>query len=88
MLQDFDAYALENCSNPDMIKPLSTRFYFATNDLYNSYDTTYTVKALKQQLEDGDLLDTAEILQRIGDDSDFHNAKPRLRGSRKKKGGR
>lgn len=84
MLQDFDAYALENCSNTEMIKPLSTRFYLATNDLFNSYDTTYTVQALKQQLDSGDLLDTAEILQRIGDDSDYHNAKTRLRGRKRK----
>lgn len=57
-LQDFDAYDLENISNPLMLRPISTRFYFATDRLYNAYDTTYNVEKLKEQLEEGDLLDT------------------------------
>ena len=66
-LQDFDAYTLENCSNPEMVVPIRTRWYFATDDLYNSYDTTYNVAKLKEDYESGELLNTEEIIQRIGE---------------------
>lgn len=66
-LQDYDAYALENCNNPSMLQPIATRFYFATDKLYNSYDTTYNVEKLKEQLEAGELLDTKEIIERTGE---------------------
>ena len=66
-LQDFDAYMLENAQNPELIQPISTRYYIATDRLFNSYDTTYNVEKLKYQLESGDLLNTEEILAKIGD---------------------
>lgn len=78
-LQQFDAYDLENCNNPAMIVPLSTRFYFATDKLYNAYDTTYNVQKLKEQLEEGDLMDTKEILDRIGDNASPQAATPHIR---------
>lgn len=68
-LQDFDAYDLENVTNPLLIKPLRTYYYFANDKLYNSYDTTYNVEKLKEQVEQGELLNTEEILARIGDSS-------------------
>lgn len=73
-LQDYDAYALENCPNPEMIQPISTRYYLATDSLFASYDTNYNVEKLKDQLESGDLLDTSEILAKIGD----HGGDPSL----------
>ena len=76
-LQDFDAYALENAQNPELIAPLSTHYYFAKNDLFASYDTTYNVEALKHQLDEGDLLSTEEIIARIGDNSNPEAALPR-----------
>ena len=78
-LQQFDAYDLENCNNPSMIVPLSTRFYFATDKLYHAYDTTYNVEKLKEQLEEGDLMDTKEILERIGDNTNPQAATPHIR---------
>ena len=66
-LQEYDAYALENCSNPQMIVPYSTRYYFATNSLYNSYDTTYNVEQLMDEYNGGELLSTSEILEKVGD---------------------
>lgn len=84
-LQDYDAFSLENLNNPEMLQPLSTRYYFASNELFNSYDTTYTVEKLKTQLEEGDLLDTSEILERIGDSSDPVNATPKLRQKYRKR---
>lgn len=79
-LQDFDAYALENSQTPELIQPLSTRYYFAKDDLFNAYDTTYNVQKLKDQLKDGELLETTEILNKIGDSgSNPEVARPRWR---------
>lgn len=78
-LQDFDAYALENLNNPEMITPISTRFYLATDKLFNMYDTTYNVEKLKEQLEEGDFLDTEEIINRVKSDGDPVLAKSKLR---------
>ena len=74
-LQDYDAYALENCSNPEIIRPISTRFYFASDKLFNAYDTTYNVTKLKEELQTGQLLTTPEILSITGDSSSPDNAK-------------
>lgn len=78
-LQDFDAFSLENLPNPAMIKPLKTRFYLATDELFASYDTNYNVETLKQQLADGDLLSTDEILSNIGDYQNPNIVKNKLR---------
>lgn len=78
-LQDFDAYMLENAQNPELIQPISTRYYIATDRLFNSYDTTYNVEKLKYQLESGDLLNTEEILAKIGDSGNPEVARPRWR---------
>ena len=83
MLQDFDAYALENCANPELIRPYKTRFYFATNDLYNSYDTTYNVEKLKEDYESGQFLGTEEIFERIKTDGDIMLASKKFRKSAK-----
>lgn len=80
-LQDFDAYALENCPNPTMIMPYSTRWYFAKDSLYNSYDTTYNVEQLKEQLESGDLLSTEEMIANLGGTSGPDVVKNKLRGA-------
>lgn len=78
-LQQFDAYDLENCNNPQMITPISTRFYFASDKLFKAYDTTYNVEKLKDQLQEGDLMDTKEILERIGDTSNPQAATPHIK---------
>lgn len=78
-LQDYDAYMLENAQNPELIQPISTRYYLATDKLFKSYDTTYNVEKLKYQLESGDLLNTEEILAKIGDSGNPEVARPRWR---------
>lgn len=83
-LQDFDAYMLENAQNPELIQPISTRYYLATDKLFNSYDTTYNVEKLKWQLESGDLLNTEEILAKIGDSGNPEVARPRWRAKYKR----
>lgn len=78
-LQEYDAFAIENSNNPELIQPLKTRYYFADDALYHSYDNMYDVVKLKEQLEHGDLLDTSEILERISSDGDVRNVQNRLR---------
>lgn len=78
-LQDYDAYMLENAQNPELIQPISTRYYIASNKLFASYDTTYNVEKLKNQLESGDILSDEEILARIGDTGSPDVARSRWR---------
>lgn len=64
-LQDYDAYDLENCSNPALIKPLSTYFYIAFNDDYLAYDTTELIENLRKSNPD-EFLSSQEILDLRG----------------------
>lgn len=64
-LQEYDGYSIENSANPELITPMNTRYYFVHDDLYNAYDTNYTVEKLKDQLSQGDILETNEILEKI-----------------------
>lgn len=83
-LQEFDAFSLENAVNPEMIQPTCTRFYYAKDSLYKSYDTMYNVEKLKNQLEEGDLLNTSEILENIKSEGDINNVRNRLRRAYRK----
>lgn len=78
-LQEYDAYALENCPNPLMIQPYCTKWYFCTNKLFNAYDTTYNVEKLKEEYESGELLTTSEILEKIGDNTNPEIVRNRMR---------
>ena len=84
-LQEFDGYALERASTPELIVPLNTRFYFVDDDLYKSYDTNYTVEKLKEQLTEGELLQTEEILQRIQSSPNIDAVQHKLRRRYKEK---
>ena len=66
-LNTYDAFELENSTNPSLLQPISSKVWFATNDDFNSYDTNYNIDTLKNELESGDLLTTAEILEMRGD---------------------
>lgn len=65
-LQTFDAYDLENCSNVNLIRALSTSFWFVKNKDYAAYDTAAIVERLKKMNEAGELLSDAEILENQG----------------------
>lgn len=68
-LETYDAYELENAVNPTLLQPKSRRVWFATNSDFNSYDTNYNIDTLKEELENGNLLTTEEILSMRGDTS-------------------
>lgn len=62
-LRDYDAYEVENCTNTNMLKPVSTRIYLATDLDYYSYDTRELIDKLVKESKDGNnYLDTSEIL--------------------------
>lgn len=76
----YDAYELENCTNPMMLKPQKTRYWFVQDSDYNSYDTSEMVTHLKKTAEDGKLLTSSEISAKQGDgftDSSFATHKKR-----------
>ena len=58
----YDAYALENASDPTLVKPLCRTGWFIDNKDYESYDTLACVDNLKKSCKDGDMMSEAEIL--------------------------
>ena len=58
----FDAWSLENCSNPESFKPISRFGWFVRNIDYDQYDTLACVGNLARSCAEGDMLSEDEIL--------------------------
>lgn len=58
----FDAYVLENCSDPTIIKPLATHGWFVRNKDFALYDTLACVGNLKKSVDENDMLSEIEII--------------------------
>lgn len=58
----FDAFALENATDPTLVKSTKRFGWFITDADYNAYDTLACVENLKKSCEDGDMLTEEEIL--------------------------
>lgn len=58
----YDAYELENASNPTMIMPVVRFGWFIRDEDYNAYDTLACVGNLKKSVEKGDMMTEDEIL--------------------------
>ena len=67
ILNEYDAYSVERCDNLQMIQPISSKVWFATNNDYALYDTSQLVEKLKKIEEEGGFLSTEEILATRGD---------------------
>lgn len=52
---------VENCSNLNMLQPLSVRYKFVTNRMYRQYDTVEMVGRLTREMEEGRLLTFNEL---------------------------
>lgn len=60
-LRTYDARDVENCSNVELIQPLSVKYMFVRDLMYNQYDTTELVDKLKLDMEEGRLLTFNEL---------------------------
>lgn len=69
-LKTYDAFEMENCSNPMLLKPMGTSFWFITDSDFEAYDTNAVVERLKKKNEEGGFISNAEILEAQGDRSD------------------
>lgn len=65
VVQDtFDAYTLENCSDPTTVKSIGSSGWFVSNKDFESYDTLATVGNLRRSVEMGDMDSEIEIINR------------------------
>lgn len=65
----FDAYTLENCSDPTLVKPIGENGWFIRDRDFGMYDTLATVGNLKRSVESGDMLSDIEIINRQAQDN-------------------
>ncbi len=61
----YDAWVLENCTDPTVIKPTASRGWFIRDKDFNAYDTLACVGNLIHAVKEGDMISEEEILQRI-----------------------
>lgn len=59
----FDAWEMENATNPQNIRPVRRTGFFVFNRDYAAYDTLACVGNLKKAFEEGDMLSEQEILE-------------------------
>lgn len=64
-LRVYDAYQLENCTNPLLVEPLKRKCWFVRNRDYSAYDTFACVDDLEHSVMSGDMLTAEQILQSI-----------------------
>lgn len=65
----YDAYQLENCTNPLLVEPLKKRCWFVRNRDYNAYDTLACVQSLEHSVVTNDMLSADEIMKNIAPDN-------------------
>lgn len=58
----YDAWEMENATNAEMIKPISSGLWFVRDKDYAAYDTLAVVDNLTKKMEEGDMLSEAEII--------------------------
>lgn len=62
MQSQYDAFALENASDPTLVKPMRKFGWFIENKDFNAYDTFACVGNLAKSCTTGDMLSETEIL--------------------------
>lgn len=58
----YDAWELENVTNPELVRPLRRGCWFVRNKDYNAYNTLAVVDTLKKRYDEKDMMTEAEIL--------------------------
>lgn len=61
----YDAYQLENCTNPILVEPVKRTCWFVRDRDYKAYDTVACVGDLEHSALSGDMLSAQEILNSI-----------------------
>ena len=61
----YDAWVIENCTDPTVIKPIARHGWFIRNKDFEVYDTLACVGNLIKSVKDGDMESEEEILNRI-----------------------
>lgn len=61
----YDAWVIENCTDPTVIKPIARHGWFIRNKDFEVYDTLACVGNLIKSVKDGDMISEEEILNRI-----------------------
>ena len=87
--REYSALDLEYAINPEIVRPLLTRYWFATDQDFSSYNSFQIVEQLRKKYKPGDYLSTAEVLETYGSGSTDLDANPHLKKkfrSRKKSG--
>lgn len=68
----YDAWECENCSNLMLLKPLSVRYHYTTNEDYENYDTNAMVEEISKKCSENDFYSDTDVLTRQGStDSDI-----------------
>lgn len=62
-LSTFDAWEMENATNPRLLTPLNRKCWFVRDRDYNAYDTLACVGNLKHAMKAGDMMSEEEILK-------------------------
>lgn len=72
----FDAFVLENTTDPSAVKPLGRRGWFISNKDFEAFDTLACVGNLIKSVERGDMDSEIEIINRtVGSDKDVDSFK-------------
>ena len=61
----YDAYDLENCTNPLLVQPIAKDCVYIRNKHYNRYDTHAMVDNLEKKQKEGDFISDDEILKKV-----------------------
>lgn len=63
----YDAWVIENCSDPTTVKPVARRGWFIRDKDFAAYDTLACVGMLIKSVKSGDMITEEEIINNIGD---------------------
>lgn len=66
LLQTFNAYDVEHAINTEMLKPLRSFIWFASDKDFNSYDTKQMVHQLDKQVKEGYFIQTEDVIKSAG----------------------
>lgn len=83
----YDAYTLENTTDPTAVKPMSRSGWFIKDKDFNAYDTLACVGNLKKKVEAGDMESEIEIINRQNsrDNYDFGSVKRARKSARRRR---